>query len=71
MSEPAFPVAAETYYTGITMRDYFAAAALPAFAAQYSGVDQDAAFPGIAGQAYALADAMLAAREGKRKDKTQ
>ena len=44
-------------YEGMTMRDYFAAKAMQAL------IDNDGLFSEIPTQAYALADAMLKARE--------
>lgn len=44
---------------GMTLRDYFAAKAMQAL------IDNDGLFSEIPAQAYALADAMLAARENK------
>ena len=44
---------------GMTLRDYFAAQAMQAL------IDNDGLFSEIPAQAYALADAMLAARENK------
>jgi len=44
-------------YGGMTLRDYFAAKAMQAL------IDNDGLFSEIPTQAYALADAMLAARE--------
>ena len=44
---------------GMTLRDYFAAKAMQAL------IDNDGLFSEIPAQAYALADAMLAAREQK------
>lgn len=56
-------------YGGMTLRDYFAAKAMPAFL--QNALDNEITFDGfdsfdgmIAEQAYALADAMLAARSG-------
>ena len=60
---PAFPVQSvyiedqETNSRGMTLRDYFAAKAMQAL------IDNDGLFSEIPAQAYALADAMLAARE--------
>ena len=54
----AFPLAATEYHgpqAGMTLRDYFAAKALPVFARELS-------YEFIAEQAYAMADAMLAER---------
>lgn len=63
MSEPAFPV------NGMTLRDYFAAAAMQGWLASYG---EDATHPAsrdkaddVAEMSYALADAMLKQREAK------
>lgn len=57
ISPPAFPTyLAENMALGMTLRDYFAAAALIAFA------NQGGAFQQIAEDAYCIADAMLAER---------
>jgi hypothetical protein len=69
--EPAFPRDhAADGHNGMTLRDYFAAKAMAAMIAQYPCqaidyddggrlIDSDA----LAGDAYIMADAMLAARE--------
>jgi len=84
MSGPAFPTPCLTrdgdhfsteFESGMTLRDYFAAQALPSvFARAASITDGKRDKPevaewtaGIATVAYALADAMLAAREGGEK----
>ena len=55
---PAFPVSADTKtFQGMTLRDYFAAKAMQAL------IDNDGLFLHIPTQAYAVADAMLKARE--------
>jgi hypothetical protein len=62
---PAFPFPAYTYpngeiihgESGMTLRDYFAAKALPFLMSAYEDMDA------IAGVAYKMADAMLKARE--------
>jgi len=57
---PAFPIGLEAFgedKTGMTLRDYFAARAMQAL------IDNDGLFSEIPTQAYALADAMLKARE--------
>ena len=58
---PAFPLAtssgSNTEVNGMTLRDYFAAKAMQAL------IDNDGLFSEIPTQAYALADAMLKARE--------
>jgi hypothetical protein len=71
-SGPAFPhqdTGVETR-SGMSLRDYFAAAALPGIVEQLrAGVSMLAGVDGLAGQvaheAYALADAMLAERARK------
>ena len=55
--EKAFPNPHRTDTTGMTLRDYFAAKAMQAL------IDNDGLFSEIPTQAYALADAMLKARE--------
>ena len=59
MNEPAFPTGTgiTPYKSGMTLRDYFAAKAMQAL------IDNDGLFSEIPTQAYALADAMLKARE--------
>ena len=60
MNNPqAFPNPHRTDLTGMTLRDYMAAKAMQAL------IDNDGLFSEIPTQAYALADAMLAARENK------
>ena len=64
---PAFPMTGfetrngqgiqSVHQTGMTLRDYFAAKAMQAL------IDNDGLFSEIPTQAYALADAMLKARE--------
>ena len=56
---PAFPTGTGVtpYNPGMSLRDYFAAKAMQAL------IDNDGLFSEIPTQAYALADAMLAARE--------
>jgi hypothetical protein len=65
----AFPLFAATGYTGMTLRDYFAAKAMQAFISAYpcqaidnedGGIQTDA--ESIADDAYQMADAMLKAR---------
>ena len=64
---PAFPADFQLYSTGMTLRDYFAASALPAayraFDSKYFGCN--AADHVVAVAAYQMADAMLKAREVK------
>ena len=52
---PAFPL--PNMNTGMTLRDYFAAKAMQAL------IDNDGLFSEIPTQAYAVADAMMKARE--------
>jgi hypothetical protein len=59
---PAFPLTSNwhnelKHYNGMGLRDYFAAKAMQAL------IDNDGLFSEIPAQAYALADAMLKARE--------
>jgi len=56
-NEQAFPNPHRTDITGMTLRDYFAAKAMQAL------IDNDGLFSEIPTQAYAIADAMLKARE--------
>jgi hypothetical protein len=73
MGGPAFPTHDRTQWVGMTLRDYFAAKALPAVysdatleAAKGSGLFSDENWRmGIALDAYMMADAMLKAREMK------
>lgn len=72
---PAFPVPSgdrrlDGYYDGLTMRDYFAAKAMPEFIALYvpitnKGETPKEALRTIAEASYNMADAMLKARDGK------
>jgi len=58
MSQPAFPTNLNSNTVlGMTLRDYFAAAALCGFAAQFKDINQ------MAEDAYDAADAMIKARE--------
>ena len=58
---PAFPTPAGIQHNdGITLRDYFAAAALPEVDKRSHGTTDD-----VARECYQLADAMLKAREAK------
>ena len=59
---PAFPLTSNwhnelKHYNGMGLRDYFAARAMQAL------IDNDGLFSEIPSQAYALADAMLKAKE--------
>ena len=61
---PAFPIDANEsadrcIYTGMTLRDYFAAKAMASVIARGDDTNR----PGMAEWAYAMADAMLRARE--------
>lgn len=59
------------YSHGISLRDYFAAAALPGICAEYlrraeeSGLSYAGALGGAGHDSYIVADAMLAVREKK------
>jgi hypothetical protein len=57
----AFPVPGDYSKHGMTLRDYFAAAALQGCVAKYGGAD----YSTLAIYAYGFADAMLAKREAK------
>lgn len=67
---PAFPVSMGSdregpnawQFPGMTLRDYFAAKAMQGYCAMDGSIDCNA--DDIAADAYAIADAMLAAREG-------
>jgi hypothetical protein len=58
---PAFPINIDSEMTclGMTLRDYFAAKAMQAFANEYFHDNSDV----IADKSYTLADSMLKARE--------
>lgn len=64
----AFPIPADyprELIVGMTLRDYFAAQALPAWLAHLSCNGKESvsgAYAGIADECYLLADAMIAAR---------
>ena len=60
---PAFPADFQLYSTGMTLRDYFAAAALQGMMAEYD--PEDELEHHIAKWSYKAADAMLKAREAK------
>ena len=62
MNQPAFPVEViypqeNEMFNGMTLRTYFAAKAMQAL------IDNDGLFSEIPTQAYAIADAMMKARE--------
>ena len=57
---PAYPVPSLAVSSGMTIRDYFAAAAL-----QGNLIEPTASNDDVAKWAYSLADAMLKAREAK------
>lgn len=63
INEPAFPVVsvADHEFTGMTLRDYFAAKVMQGICA-HADTWGLASNPKIANAAYELADAMLAAR---------
>ena len=71
--ERAFPVTdrnAGPASGGMTLRDYFAAAALTGLCASFDGPCLDDAFvQGVARRSFDVADAMLAARERKEESK--
>ena len=60
---PAFPADFQLYSTGMTLRDYFAAAALQGLLA--SPAEAEFGVSHFATAAYEAADAMLKAREAK------
>jgi hypothetical protein len=65
---PAFPAENETLRAGMSLRDYFAAKALPSVIAAYltangNGCAADHALRNVPALAYRYADAMLAERE--------
>ena len=65
---PAFPSENHALYYGMSLRDYFAAKAIPALIANFLNNDLDLVDPegwmdGLAMDAYSMADAMLKARE--------
>lgn len=63
---PAFPADFKLYSTGMTLRDYFAAAALQGFCAnQHWNPTESIHFANLAEDAFIAADAMIKAREVK------
>lgn len=63
---PAFPTQNGcSTEAGMTLRDYFAGLALGHIPALLDASDENASFENICGHAYQIADAMLAARNGK------
>ena len=64
MTPKAFPVL-ERGYSGLELRDYFAAQAIGPLLQQIETYPDENWRMGIAIDAYAMADAMLAARERK------
>jgi hypothetical protein len=58
---PAFPINAMTTKEGMTLRDYFAAKAMQSLAPQ--ALKQDWSLVETAARSYAVADAMITARE--------
>jgi hypothetical protein len=72
MTEPAFPTGTGVtpYKSGMSLRDYFAAQALPALMASFLAKDLDLLDPhdwmdGLAMDAYSMADAMIKQRSEK------
>jgi len=72
MTEPAFPTGTGVtpYKSGMTLRDYFAAQAMPALMASFLAKDLDLLDPhdwmdGLAMDAYSMADAMMKQRSEK------
>ena len=72
MIEPAFPQQTDLKlsYTGMSLRDYFAAQALPAMITSFLDKDLDMTDPhgwmeGLAMDAYSMADAMMKQRSEK------
>jgi len=71
LREPAFPLKEplNSDYPGMSLRDYFAAAALQGWLGSYGpesphpAVDGERQLRKVAAQAYEMADAMLAERE--------
>lgn len=61
---PAFPALYQASVSGMTLRDYFAAKALPEVIRKYP-ISDTTTIPEAAQMAYELADAMIAARETK------
>jgi hypothetical protein len=61
--EPAFPLFAATGYTGMALRDYFAAKAMQGQVNNPLKLGDDEAHRLIAERAYRVADAMLKERE--------
>jgi hypothetical protein len=63
-SGPAFPCRDDALtYAGMTLRDYFAAKAMGAMLTANPPKDYDGPFSDYAEDAYAMADAMLKARQ--------
>jgi len=62
--DPAFPPPGGGSQQGITIRDYFAATVLVGLTTAFAG-ELDGRGSEIAAQAYALADAMVKARESR------
>jgi hypothetical protein len=60
----AFPNPHRTDMTGMTLRDYFAAKAMQGFLASFDDEDPQSS-QGFATVCYALADAMMEARDAK------
>jgi hypothetical protein len=72
MTEPAFPTGTGVtpYKSGMSLRDYFAAKAMPVLIANFLAKDLDLTDPhgwmdGLAMDAYSMADAMMKQRSEK------
>ena len=68
---PAFPATdANHEFAGMSLRDWFAGQAIPAiFADCIAARESNVGYANIAKRAYMVADAMLAERKNKRKNK--
>jgi hypothetical protein len=62
---PAFPTNAKTFFQGMTLRDYFAAQALPTCISMGQNRDGFWDETAVAVAAYAAADAMIEARKDR------
>jgi hypothetical protein len=62
-SDSAFPITDMNIHNGMTLRDYFAAQALPTIVGQFESYNQN--FDYIARLSYNFADAMISARGRK------
>ena len=59
---PAFPIPGSGMFSGMDLRDYFAAKAMQTFLANKKPHETDQTFSAWASDAYEMADAMLKAR---------